>query len=80
MVIRVSMEVPRPKPEGLQAPDFWPRDFPRGSIHHDTPKALPYIFIPLSSWTRKEEFYFTNGLPREYNVQCYIAEVQTLVV
>ena len=75
MVIRVPMEVPRPKHEWLQAQGFWSRDFQRGS-----PKAFPHIFILLSSWTRKQEFYFTNGLPREYNVQCYIAEVQTLVV
>ena len=24
---------------------FLPRDFPRDSIHHDTPKAFPHIFI-----------------------------------
>ena len=47
---------------------FWPRDFPRDSIHHDTPKAFPHIFILLSSRTSKEGFLFpmvSLGTPLE---------------
>ena len=42
----VPMEVPRP------------RDFPRDSIQHDTPKAFPHIFILSSSQTSEEGFLF----------------------
>ena len=35
-----------------------PRDFPRDSIHHDTPKAFSHIFILLLSRTGKERFNF----------------------
>ena len=51
-------KVPRPKPEGLQAPRV-----PRDSIHHDTPKAFPHIFILLTSRTSKEGFLSANGVP-----------------
>ena len=43
------------------------RDFPRDSIHHDTLKAFPPIFILSSSRTCKEGFCSANGLPREYH-------------
>ena len=67
MVNGIPWEVPRPKPEVPQAPEgFWPRDFPRDSIHHDTPKAFPHIFILLSSRTSKEEFLSVNGLLMKY--------------
>ena len=38
MVNGVPREVPRPKPKGPEG--FWPPDFPRDSIHHDTPKVF----------------------------------------
>ena len=51
----VPREVPRLKPEGPQAPKgFLPQDFPRDSIHHDTPWAFPHIIILSASWTSKE--------------------------
>ena len=53
--------------------------FPRDSIHHDTSKAFPHIFILLSSWSSKEGFLSANGLPREYHGQCLQLKVQTLV-
>ena len=43
MVNGVPNEVPRPL-------GFWPWDFPRDSIHHYTPLALPHI-VPL--WHKK---------------------------
>ena len=48
--------------------DLRPRDFPRDSIHHDTPKAFPHIFILSSSRTSKEGFLFpmvSLGTPLE---------------
>ena len=68
MVNGVPGEVPRPKPEGRRPKDFWLRDFPRDSIHIDTPKAFPNIFILSSSWTSKEGFLFpmvSLGTPLE---------------
>ena len=47
MVNGVPRKVPRPKPFGPWPLGFWPWDFPRDSIHHDTPSAFPQI-IPLS--------------------------------
>ena len=35
-----------------------PRDFPRDSIYHDTPKVFPHFFILKSSRTSKEGFLF----------------------
>ena len=43
-------------------------DFPRKSIHHDTPKAFPHILILLSSRTSEEGFLFPTvslGTPLE---------------
>ena len=73
MVNGVPREVPRQKPEGPPALRiFWPRDFPSDSIHHDSPKAFPHIFILLSSRTSKEEFIAANGLLRELKVQTLV--------
>ena len=44
---------------------FWPRDFPRDSIHNDTRKAFPHTFILSSSRTSKEGFLSANGVPRD---------------
>ena len=45
---------PKAKTRGTADPEgFWPRDLPRHSIHHDTPKAFPYNVIISASWTRK---------------------------
>ena len=43
-------------PRGRRPQGFWPWDFPRDFIHHDTPNAFPHIFILLSSWISKEGF------------------------
>ena len=45
MVNGVPREVPRPKPEGPQAPRVLAKGPPEGSIHHDTSKAFPQIVI-----------------------------------
>ena len=67
MVNGVPREVPRPKTRGATGlKGFWPRDLPRDSIHHYSPKGSPYNVIPSSSWTSKEGFISANGLPREY--------------
>ena len=66
MVNGVPRELPRPKPEGPER--VWPRDFLRDSIHHDTPKAFPHIFILSTSRTSKEGFLFpmvSLGTPLE---------------
>ena len=62
MVNGVPRDVPRPKPEGFGC---------RNSIHHDTPKAFPHIFILLSFRTSKEGFLSANGVPR--NTSCQYA-------
>ena len=52
MVIGVPREVPRQKPEGFGRGTF------RGTpFHHDTPKALPQIFILLASRARIRDFF-----------------------
>ena len=43
-----------------------PREVPN-YIHHDTPKAFPYIVILSASQTRKEGFLLAKGRPREYH-------------
>ena len=76
---------PKAKPERPQAQRFCPRDFPKDSIYYDTLKPFPHIFILLSSWTSitssKEGFFFIqcNGLSREYDSECFVAKVQTLI-
>ena len=57
MVNGVPREVPRPKPEGPGPKGFWPRDFPRDSIHHVTPKAFPQSFIFMASPARIRDFF-----------------------
>ena len=67
MVNGVPREVPRPKSKGAAGPKGFGRGTsPRDSIHHDTPKALPHIFILYSSRTSKEGFLSVNGLFKEY--------------
>ena len=44
-------------PKGL-----WPRELPRPSIHHDTPKAFLCNIILLASRTSKERFFSANAL------------------
>ena len=65
----VPREVPRPKPEGAAgSKGFWPRDFLRDSIHHDTPKAFPQNFTLYSYRISKEGFIFpmvSLGTPLE---------------
>ena len=48
MVNGVPWEVLWLKPSGLRLLRFWPWDFPRDSIHHDTPSAFPHI-VPVYS-------------------------------
>ena len=48
-------------PRGRRPEGFWPKDFPRDSIHHDTPKAFPHTFILQSSRTSILGFKSTNG-------------------
>ena len=62
---------PKAKTQGATGPKgFLLRDFPMDSIHHDTPKAYPHIFILLSFLNSKEGFLSANGLFREYHGQC----------
>ena len=50
MVNGVPWEVLRAKTRGAAgAKGFWPRDLPRDSIHHDTPKVFPQLMEPLGS-------------------------------
>ena len=44
-----------------------PRDLPRESSHHDSPKAFPYDVILWSYRTSKEVFPSADGHPREYH-------------
>ena len=58
MVNGVPREVPRPKPEGPQAPRVFCRRTFRGTpFYHDTPKAFPQIFIILPSQARIRVFF-----------------------
>ena len=70
---------PKAKTLGAAGLDgFWLRDLPRLSIHHETPKAFPYVNL-LASRTSKEGFISANGLPREYHGQYLSFAGQTLV-
>ena len=67
---------------GRRPQGFWPRDFLRDAIHHDTPKAFPHILILFPPGPVKRDFlhcHQTQPAPREYHTQYYIVEVQTLV-
>ena len=68
------LESPMGKTRGAAGPKgFWRRDFLRDSIHHDTPKAFPHIFILLSSRTSKEGLLFPMvplAQPSECRRQC----------
>ena len=47
-----------PRTQGAAWPEgFWPRDLPRDSIHHDSPKAFPYNVILLASWASVWHFF-----------------------
>ena len=51
-------EVPRPKPEGPQAPRVLTAELSEGlEFHHDTPKDFSQIFILLSSRARIRNFF-----------------------
>ena len=45
MVNGVPREVPSQNPRGRRTEDFWLRDLPKDSIHHDSPEAFPYNVI-----------------------------------
>ena len=47
----------------LRPQGFWTQDFQRDSIHRDTLRVCPHIFILLSSRTSKEGFFSAIGLP-----------------
>ena len=46
--------------------------FGKAKGYHDTPKAFPDIFILLSSWTQKSDFFQPmDSLAREYHAREY---------
>ena len=70
MVNGVIRKVPRPNTRGVGGfESLWPRDLPRKSIHHDSPKVFTHNVILLSSQTSKMGFLSANGLSREYHGQ-----------
>ena len=83
MVIGLPMEVPRPKPEGPQAPRVLATGLPRGTpfttLH---PRLFHIISFFRHPGPVKRDFLHcrqTQPVPREYHTQCYVVEVQTLV-
>ena len=64
------------RPQGL-----WLRDFPRDSMHHDTPNAFPHMLLFCNPGPVKRDFlhcHQNQPAPREYHTQYYVVEVQTL--
>ena len=59
-------------PRGASPEGFWPRD----TIHHDTPKAFPHIFIISSSRTGKEGIL---SVPRDTIKKCRGHEAPSIV-
>ena len=47
---------------GLRPLGFWPWDFPRDSIHHDTPLAFPHIVTLVYYY-----IYYTSNFTRLHN-------------
>ena len=65
------------RPQGL-----WLRDFPRDSIHHDTPKAFPQMSLFCNPGPVKRDFlhcHQTQPAPRDHHTQYYIGEVHKFV-
>ena len=63
-----------------QGQGFWPRDFLRDSIHHDTPKAFPHNVIILSSQTSIWDFFQPMELLGSIMVNIAPRLTQTLTV
>ena len=79
----VPREVPRPKPEGPQAPRVFGRGTSRGTAFTTIHPRLFHTFsFFLHPGPVRRDFLYcrqTQPAPREYHTQCYIVEVQTLV-
>ena len=79
----VPREVPRPKPEGPQAPRVFGRGTSRGTAFTTIHPRLfhTFSFFRHPGPVRRDFLYCrqTQPAPREYHTQCYIVEVQTLV-
>ena len=83
MVNGVPRDVPRPKPEGPQAPRVLGRGTSQGNpftmIH---PRLFhTFLFFCHPGLVKRDFFHWRQiqPLPREYHGQCYSAEEQTLV-
>ena len=83
MVNEVPREVPRPKPEGPQAPRVFGRGSSRGTAFTTMHPRLfhRFSFVCHPEPVRRDFFYCrqTQPAPTEYHTQCYVFEVKKLV-
>ena len=79
----VPWEVPRPTPEGPQAPRVLAAGLPRGTPLTTLHPRLFHImsFFDHPGLVTRDFLHYrqTQPVPREDHTQCYVVEVQTLV-